>query len=38
MKELLEIIFRSFWTFAGTVVLVVIVLEGIASIIQNLRK
>jgi hypothetical protein len=34
----MEIIFRSFWTFAGTVILLMIVLDFILDVIKEFKK
>lgn len=36
--SILEIIFANFWTWAGTVVLVAVILGGLESVIEAMRK
>jgi hypothetical protein len=38
MSAALEVVFSSFWTFAGTLILVECVLEGVAAIIKAFRR
>jgi hypothetical protein len=38
MLEILQFIFQSFWTFAGTVVLLAVAVHGLAECIAAIRK
>ena len=36
--NILEFIFQSFWHFVGVTCLIIVILEGLADIVGNLRK
>lgn len=38
MKEILELIFSSLWTFIGTVILLGLIGDGIANIVRAFRR
>lgn len=38
MRDALEFVLSGFWRFAGTVVLLTVVLDGLADIVKAVRK
>lgn len=38
MIEILKIMFNNFWTFIGSIILLVVIFEGIQGIIEKITK
>lgn len=36
--KVLEFVFSSFWVFSGTVILLVIIIDGVRSIINSIKR